>query len=328
MLTITCQDSRLLCIKPRYQQTLNRAIAWSTCGATDLDSGLNGLIYYKIAKGNKDGIFAINSANGLISLGSTSLASAAQDKFTLTVEACDENDRNKKDEAQVLVNVFPPDGPPKYPDPSLSFNVEEGIPEGRAFLSVAAATTEYVRYQILSGNEDGVIKIDPFSGDLVTAQVLDREKSPQYQLLVRARDIKGRTAEVRVTINVKDVNDNDPFFIDSEDSVDGLMEYREEAGILEGETVTQIEAYDLDEEASLEYKLSTEGEAFFTIDNQGVLRARRKLQDSIPGKRSTDPLSALSFEVTATDSATPPNSEQHLYGWHLLGIKQVKMRWP
>ena len=276
--------------------------------ATDLDSGLNGLIYYKIAKGNKDGIFAINSANGLISLGSKSIASAAQDKFTLTAEACDENDRSKKDEAQVLVNVFPPDGPPKYPDPSLTFNVEEGIPEGRTFLSVAAATTEYVRYQILSGNEDGVIKIDPFSGDLVTAQVLDREKSSQYKLHVRARDIKGRTAEVEVTINVKDVNDNDPFFIDAEDSVDGLMEYRGKAGILEGEEVTQIEAYDLDDEASLEYKLSTEGEAFFTIDNQGVLRARRTLQDSIPGKRSTDPLSALSFEVTATDSATPANS--------------------
>lgn len=276
--------------------------------ATDLDSGLNGLVHYKIAKGNKDGIFAINSANGLISLGSKSLASAAQDKFTLTVEACDENDRSKKDEAQVLVNVFPPDGPPKYPEPSLSFDVEEGIPEGRAFLSVAAATTEYVRYQILSGNEDGVIKIDPFSGDLVTAQVLDREKSSQYQLLVSARDIKGRTAEVKVTINVKDVNDNEPFFIDLEDSPDDLMEYKEGAGIREGDEVTQIEAYDLDDEASLEYKLSTEGEAFFSIDNQGVLRARRTLQDSIPGKRSTDPLSTLSFEVTATDSATPPNS--------------------
>ena len=276
--------------------------------ATDLDSGLNGLIYYKITKGNKDGIFAINSANGLISLGSKSLASASQDKFTLTVEACDENDRSKKDEADVVVNVFPPDGPPKYPDPSLSFDVEEGIPAGRTFLSVAAATTEYVRYQILSGNEDGVIKIDPFSGDLVTAEELDREKSSQYKLLVRAQDIKGRSAEVKVTINVKDVNDNDPFFIDLEDSAEDLIEYREEAGILEGEEVTQIEAYDLDDEASLEYKLSTEGEAFFTIDNQGVLRAKRTLEDSIPGKRSTDPLSTLSFEVTATDGATPPNS--------------------
>ena len=279
--------------------------------ATDLDSGLNSLIYYKIANGNKDGIFEINSANGLIILGRESLASAAKDTFTLTVEACDENDRNKKDEAKVLVNVFPPDGPPKYPDPSLSFDVEEGIPAGRAFLSLAAATTEHVTYQILSGNEDGVIKIDPFSGDLVTAEELDREKSSQYKLRVRARDIKGRTAEVEVTINVKDDNDNDPFFIDLEDSVDdsgdGLMEYRVET-VKAGEVVIQIEAYDLDNEASLEYKLSAEAEAFFTVDNQGFLRAKRTLEDSIPGKRSTDPLSILSFEVTATDGATPPNS--------------------
>ena len=279
--------------------------------ATDLDSGLNSLIYYKIAKGNKDDIFAINSANGLITLGRKSLASAATDTFTLTVEACDENDRNKKDEAKVLVNVFPPDGPPKYPDPSLSFDVEEGIPAGRTFLAVPAATTEHVMYQILSGNEDGVIKIDPFSGDLVTAEELDREKSPQYKLHVIARDIKGRTAEVNITINVKDDNDNDPFFIDLEDSVDdsgdGLMEYIVEA-VKAGEVVIQLQAYDLDNEASLEYKLSAEAEAFFSIDNQGFLRAKRTLEDSIPGKRSTDPLSTLSFELTATDGATPPNS--------------------
>lgn len=276
--------------------------------ATDLDSGLNSLIYYKIAKGNKDGIFAINSDNGLITLGDKSLASAAQDSFTLTVEACDENDRNKKDAATVLVNVFPPDGPPKYPDPSLSFDVKEGIPAGRTIVSAAAATTEYVTYEILSGNEDGVIEIDPFSGDLVTAQELDYETSSQYKLQVRARDIKGRTAEVKVTVNVVDVNDNRPFFIDSVDSDDGLMEYIVKAGIRKGEEVTQIEAYDLDNEASMEYKLSAEVEAFFSIDNQGVIRAKRTLEDNIPGKRSSDPLSTLSFEVEATDGASPPNS--------------------
>lgn len=35
-----------------------------------MDSGFNGLVYYKIVKGNKDGIFVINSVNGFISLGS------------------------------------------------------------------------------------------------------------------------------------------------------------------------------------------------------------------------------------------------------------------
>lgn len=273
--------------------------------ATDLDDGVNSLIYYKIANGNKDGIFAINSDNGLITLGKKSLASAAQDIFTLTVQACNDKDRNKKDEAKVVVNVFPPDGPPQYPDPSLSFDVEEGIPPGRKIVSVAAATTEYVIYEILSGNEDDVIQIDPFSGDLVTARELDYETSPQYNLHVRARDIKGRTAEVKVTINVQDINDNPPFFIDS---VGGQIDRKVEAGIHKGEEVTQIEAYDLDNESSMEYKLSDGAEAFFSIDNQGVIRATRTLGDSIPGKRATEPLSSLSFDVTASDGASPPNS--------------------
>ena len=273
--------------------------------ATDLDSGVNSLIYYKITDGNKDGIFTVDSDNGLITLGNKSLASAAQDIFTLTVQACDEKDRNKKDEAKVLVNVFPPDGPPKYPDPSLTFDVQEGIPPGRKIVSVAAATTEYVIYEILSGNEDGVIQIDPFSGDLVTARELDYEASSQYKLHVRARDIKGRTAAVKVTINVQDINDNSPFFIDA---VDGQIDRKVEAGIQKGEEVTQIEAYDLDNEASIEYKLSNGAEAYLTIDNRGVIRAKRTLEDSIPGKRATEPLSTLSFDVEAVDGASPPNS--------------------
>ena len=272
--------------------------------ATDLDSGVNSLIYYNITGGNKDGIFAIDSTNGLITLGNRSVASVAQESFTLTVEASDEKDRSKKDSATVLVNVFPPDGPPQYPESSLSFNITEGLQAGNKIVSVAAATTEYVIYQILSGNEDGVIQIDPFSGDLVTSQELDHEKSSQYKLHVRARDIKGRAADVSVTINVQDINDNSPFFIDS---VNGQIDRKVEAGIRKGDEVTQIEAYDLDEESSMEYKLSPEAEAFFSIDNEGVIRAKKSLEDSIPGKREIEPLSTLSFNVEATDNTDPPN---------------------
>lgn len=43
--------------------------------------------------------------------------------------------------------------------------------------------------------------------------------------------------EVKVIINVEDVNDNELFFIDLEDLVDVLMEYKEEVGICEGDEV-------------------------------------------------------------------------------------------
>ena len=272
--------------------------------ATDLDSGVNSLIHYNITQGNKDDNFAIDSVNGLVTLGKTSLASAARERFTLTVEASDEKDRSKKDVATVVVNVFPPDGPPQYPDPSLSFNIDEGLAAGNKIVSVKAATTEYVIYEILSGNEDGVIQIDPFSGDLVTAQELDYERSPQYKLHVKARNIKGRYAEVYVTINVQNINDNIPFFIDS---IGGRIDRKVEAGIHKGDEVTQIEAYDLDDESSMTYKLSSEAEAFLSVDNEGVIRAKKTLEGSIPGKRATEPLSTLSFNVEASDSAKPPN---------------------
>ena len=273
--------------------------------ATDLDSGVNSLIHYNITEGNEDGVFVIHSTSGIITLGETSVASVAQERFLLTVEASDKRDGNNKDMTTVLVNVFPLDGPPQYPEPSLKFSIKEGLPAGNKIVSLAAATTEYVLYEIMSGNEDGVIQIDPFSGDLVTAQELDYETSSQYKLHVRARDIKGRTADVNVTINVQDINDNSPFFIDS---VDGQIDRKVEAGIRKGDEVTQIEAYDLDEESSMEYRLSSEAEAFFSIDNKGVIRAKKILEDSIPGKRATEPLSTLSFNVEAVDTADPSNS--------------------
>ena len=273
--------------------------------ATDLDSGVNSLVYYNITEGNEDGVFEIHSTSGIITLGNASVASVAQDSFRLTVEAFDEKDRNAKDMTTVVVNVFPPDGPPQYPEPSLKFNIKEGLPAGKKIISLAAATTEYVLYEILSGNEDGVIQIDPFSGNLVTAQELDYETSSQYKLHVRARDIKGRAADVNVTINVEDINDNSPFFIDS---VNGQVDRKVEAGIRKGDEVTQIEAYDLDEESSMEYKLSPEAEAFFSIDNEGVIRAKKTLEDSMPGKRAIEPLSTLSFNVEAVDTADPSNS--------------------
>ena len=272
--------------------------------ATDLDSGVNRLIYYSITEGNNDGVFTIDSTNGLVTFGKMSVASTAKESFTLSVAASDEKDRSKKDITTVLVNVFPTDGPPHYPDPSLSFTIKEGLPAGNKIVSVAAATSEYVIYEILSGNEDGVIQIDPFSGYLVTAQELDYEKSSQYNLQVNARDSKGRTADANVVINVQDINDNSPFFIDS---VDGQVDRKVDAGIQEGDEVTQIEAYDLDEESFMEYELSSAAKAFFSVDDEGVIRAKRALEGSIPGKRASEPLSTLSFNVEATDSADPSN---------------------
>ena len=221
------------------------------------------------------------------------------------MEAADEKDRNKKDEATVLINVFPPDGPPRYPDPSLSFDIQEGILAGQKIASAAAATTEYVIYTILSGNEDGVIQIDPFSGDLVTAQELDYEKADRYELHVMAQDIKGRKAEVKITINVIDINDNSPFFIDE---VKGKVDQRATASARAGDEVAQIVAYDLDNESSMKYKLSPDAEAYIDIDDQGIIRAKRTLDGTIPGKRSTEPLRTLNFNLEARDGANPPNS--------------------
>ena len=272
--------------------------------ATDLDSGENKVVFYNVTDGDEHGVFAINRYSGLLTLGDWGLATIPQNMFTLKVEASNKLGEDNKDEATVVIFVYPPDGPPKYPVSSLSFDVKEGLEPGNKIVSIRAATTANVIYQIMSGNEDGVIQIDQFSGDLNTALELDYEKSPKYELQIRAQDSKGRSADVNVTINVQDVNDNNPFFIDA---IGGKINRKAEVDIRQGDKVTQIEAYDLDEGVSMTYKLSPEGEAYFSIDNEGVIFAKRTLDSSVPGKRFIEPLSKLSFYVEAMDNDDPPN---------------------
>uniref|UniRef100_A0A4W5KZT3 Cadherin domain-containing protein n=1 Tax=Hucho hucho TaxID=62062 RepID=A0A4W5KZT3_9TELE len=60
------------------------------------------------------------------------------------------------------------------------------------------------------GSED--FSIDPDTGQLKTAQALDREKTPVYRLVAQATDGGGRFCLAEVHLTLLDVNDNPPAF--------------------------------------------------------------------------------------------------------------------
>nr|XP_020655006.1 protocadherin beta-16-like isoform X2 [Pogona vitticeps] len=78
--------------------------------------------------------------------------------------------------------------------------------------------------------------------DLILVKPLDREKEPQFQLILMAVDggTPQRTGTVQISINILDINDNSPQFTQSEYKV------RIKENSLQGTLVSKVDATDLD----------------------------------------------------------------------------------
>lgn len=114
------------------------------------------------------------------------------------------------------------DNAPKFTSNSYKFYILENATEYHSVGTVSAidydeGSNSLVTYSI-AGVEDarsvGKFEIDPDSGLLKTARVLDRETMHQHVITVRAEDHGNPrlSSLTRVTVVVLDVNDNDPVF--------------------------------------------------------------------------------------------------------------------
>ena len=78
--------------------------------------------------------------------------------------------------------------------------------------------SDKIYYSLLPGNFPSTNKpqtftINPDTGVIKTSRLLDYEKLRKYDLVVRAKDDRGMTSNVKVYIEVYDVNDNSPIFM-------------------------------------------------------------------------------------------------------------------
>lgn len=132
--------------------------------ASDLDQKgtPNGDIVFKIISGNNGDAFKINN-QGVVSINKP-LTTVADDKFRLTVQASDQGQPPKSAQVVVEINVFLPDGPPRFVQSPVIVNVTEGVTAGNRVTGVKAATSEALTYAIISGNEDLMFTINPSNG--------------------------------------------------------------------------------------------------------------------------------------------------------------------
>uniref|UniRef100_F6YY38 Cadherin domain-containing protein n=1 Tax=Ciona intestinalis TaxID=7719 RepID=F6YY38_CIOIN len=200
-----------------------------TVEATDLDSGENGRITYRLDNvlPNKP-IFVIDPDTGEITTNKSEALNPQSSVFNLEIEAFDHGVPPRVQSVSVRVQITDVNNnPPTFSRSQYEASVSESASRDFSIINVTATDADYSRdnnvimYRIISGNTGGAFKIRTLNGpgkqtlgELCVAGDLDRETTDRYFLIVAAIDqgTPSLSSNATVVINVRDVNDNRPRF--------------------------------------------------------------------------------------------------------------------
>ena len=196
--------------------------------ATDRDSGEFGTVRYSIPYPPIDA-FLIDQSSGLITSTKQIPLNARNPPLKLLVFASDGGNPPLQTQTRIHLRVKDPNYVGPQFDPRVYPKVKrifESIPV-KALIETVQITQQstlpgmVIEYSLIGGNEDGKFFIDPLSGKIQLAALLDRENVSTYRLVVRATDrgTPPQSADTAVTVVLIDSNDNRPIFEKSEYSV-------------------------------------------------------------------------------------------------------------
>ncbi|CAL8363929.1 unnamed protein product [Merluccius merluccius] len=183
---------------------------------------------FAIASGNTGNAFQIESSvrflegRGFQTVGNLILAEGldfeAVASYNLSVVVSDRGVPQQSSSVPVLIGVLDAnDNPPALARAEYSVALSEGTAAGTEILHLSAtdpdsAPNGEVQYSISSGDETGLFQVDRWTGALRLQKTLDRERRSVHVVVVQASDGQGHYALAPVTVEVKDVNDNRPYF--------------------------------------------------------------------------------------------------------------------
>ncbi|XP_053728138.1 protocadherin-16-like [Synchiropus splendidus] len=183
---------------------------------------------FAIASGNSGNAFQIESSvrfvegKGFQTVGSLILAEEldfeAVSSYNLTVVVSDRGIPQRSSSVPILISVTDAnDNPPAFSRADYSVVLSESASTGTEILHLSAsdpdsAPNSEVQYSISSGDDTGLFQVDQWTGALRLKRPLSSETRLSHMIVVQATDSWGHFALAPVTIEVKDVNDNQPYF--------------------------------------------------------------------------------------------------------------------
>ena len=219
--------------------------------ATDRDIGVNQEIRYSIR--NQDSRLSVNSITGLVSV-KPFFDREQSPVVVFEVLAIDGGDPPLTGTATVTLTIEDKnDNPPNFQQPSYSFEITENMPSGTSVGKLTASDLDIGSNAIFtfSVSPDYMTRHLPFAvmpldGVIQTIRALDREEAKAYSFYAVATDQGNPPLEssIKVTIEVKDENDNKPVFkFPVQENMSVSISYPN----INLDLVTQILADDLDE---------------------------------------------------------------------------------
>ncbi|XP_007441203.1 protocadherin-16 [Python bivittatus] len=213
-------------LKPQYNasvtEDLRPGTILLTLEATDADvTRDNAALDYTIVSGNSGHAFQlegrVGGASALVLIEPLDFEAVAL--YNLTVAVADRGVPQHSAVVPVVLTVLDVnDNPPVFGRSAYHMAVSESTVPGTELLRVAAHDPDLgahgqVHYSISSGDPGGLFQLHPTSGALRLIQALDCEKRTQHTLVIQASDgAGGHFALASVAVEVKDVNDNLPYF--------------------------------------------------------------------------------------------------------------------
>ncbi|XP_061690531.1 protocadherin Fat 2 [Syngnathoides biaculeatus] len=204
------------------QSTVNKGSPVIQIMAYDADDGKNADITYTVDEGTgaTEDIIEINPFTGVVSV-KESLLGMENRIFNFKVQARDGSLPFYNSTVPLQVKVLPPEIPlPKFVEPLYTFSAAEDTPVGTEIGSVKADSNLPLIYSLVDGNtvesnRDKVFSLDKESGTLLLEKTVDHERTKWYHIDVLAQGNHNGTdvaSLVSVSIQVQDVNDNQPVF--------------------------------------------------------------------------------------------------------------------
>ncbi|XP_051984194.1 cadherin-2-like [Xyrauchen texanus] len=175
------------------------------------------------------GVFSIDPISGQLSV-LKPLDREHLPNFNLRAHAVDLNGNQVENPIDIMINVIDMnDNRPEFVHQIWNGSIPEGSKPGTSVMTVTAVDNDdpktlngQLRYKIVSQNpvipSANMFTINNMTGSIITvAAGLDREKVPQYKLIIQATDMEGNPAyglsnTGTAVITVTDVNDNPPEF--------------------------------------------------------------------------------------------------------------------
>ena len=189
---------------------------------SDADEGRNAAVLLKIVGGNKDGVFRVDPVSGTLYT-ARPLDAETKQRYTLTVAAVDQASVGSRRQSSARVRVTVEDvndNDPRFEETEQTIYFAENEPAGSRVVRVSAKDRDsgengHISYSIANIEaEDIPFDIDHVTGVVKSRRLIDFEtEQREYKLQVRASDWGAphrRQAELRLTVRIKDVNDNRP----------------------------------------------------------------------------------------------------------------------